>query len=103
MCSPPSSDGMLAAVKASRRRRGSLRGFLLGHISRDHEFALRSQFCLRDRPLSLDHLMHDAFTETEAASDVGRSHSHLAKPEDLLFVNFCESKNRLKHERRHFA
>src|SRR5947209_14423475 len=76
---------------------------VFGHICRDREFALPVHVCVGDRPLSLDYLVHHAFTETEAASDVGWSHSHLAKPEDLLFFDFCESENRLKHERRHCA
>src|SRR3954468_15397348 len=80
-----------------------LRGFLLVHVGRDNDFALWTRLCVAYRPLGLDYLMHHAFAKPEPTGDVGRSHSHLAKPEDLLFFTLCESEYRLKHERRHCA
>src|SRR3954452_1692536 len=100
---PPRGDGEGRKAPAGLGVSDSLRGLLLVHIGRDHEFALWSQLCVGYRPLSLDYFVHHAFGKPKPTSDVGRSHSHLAKPEDLLFFTLCESEYRLKHERRHCA
>src|SRR5437763_17046088 len=98
-----SMDSVTAGSFSGLTVSDSLRSFLLLLIGRDHEFALWAHLRFGDRALSLDHLVHHAFAESKATSDVGGSHPHLAEPEDLLFFAFGESESRLKHERGHCA
>ena len=84
-------------------REAWLRRFLLVKLRRK-ELALRCDLGRLDqRALRLDDLVHHAFAESKATSDIRWAYAHLAQFEDLLFFNFCESENRLNHERRHCA
>lgn len=75
---------------------------MLGQIAR-HQLTPRPDLALEERALRLDHFMHDAFAQSEATRNVRWTNSHLAEPEDLLFVGVCKSENRLNHRARTFC
>lgn len=64
---------------------------------------VRIRLPLYDRSLGLDDLVYHPFAQTEPASDVGGTHTHFPQLEDLLLLDFCETKNRLNHRGRSFC